>query len=414
MSTTQNQSEEVNRENLESFDSEPSLKLKLPNPARPDRSSLLKNILMDKKILSTDGNSFVSNCEKKYFDEIFFGIFIAWMVKNFRNPYQGNFCFVGLNNENSLIVLPPTDKSTFYINPYGNSAYLGNIFNSLNPDSTSFCEFCHMKNMINLNLNQFEITNLPKSLNKFLTSEHTNCGSYNSTYLIDSIAKSIVKAPQLSVISGGYGIVLHCPSEIIRDICEKYLSEFNSTKELSEILDDLFVSIILIHLSLKLDIENYATNHEIRIAKASGFSNELDGVLFSKIKNRVLALEITTLFETAFDKDWNDTTAKQFPKHFGGKVRNFMNLDFLSDKFDVQLRYIYIHLKDLDDDMLKSLEYQGIKNNPNFREISLEQDFIKLKESLKSNRYNSAGIYKDFSSSFKEFKTKILKIKQFK
>lgn len=420
MSTIPDQSETTNKVNQESSDSPEnfiaSIKVRLTNPSKPDRVALLANILSEHNLWLQEKHEFTSEESRKIFEEIFFGIFVSWMGKNFKFDYQGNICFVGIDEKTSLIVLPPFDKSTLYISPYGDcvSIYQDNVFSSLKTDSPEFCPICQVKRVMLANLTQLATHAKTLELVKKINTDHTKCETESLAEIIQKVSELIVNNPVLGLVTGGYGFKLNCPKAVVKDIMEKYFSEISSLSDISNILDDLFMACILLRVTDVFHFNNCVTNHEIRMASGIGYSTELDGVAYTAEKNQVYAFELTSLFDTAFHKSWEDTKMLQFPKHFNSKVRTFNKMNYDSENFDIDLLFVYIHLKDLDNNMRKSLEYACVKYNPNFKMISLNDDFNKLKLMLKREEFSNGKIYKAFRNSFNRFDKNLTNINRFK
>ncbi len=380
------------------------------DPSRPDRAELLQTILASNDIWDLKDRKFTSKKSKNIFNEIFFGLFVAWMTKNFNFPYQGNFCFVGLDNKNSLIVLPPIDKTTAFINSYGGGLkiFKKDIFDPLDLEKIKTCPICLIKHYVLLNVNQIPTKDDCLLELSHLNHGHDKCDQHTVENLKDELSQKIIANPNFSVLTGGFGLELKCPTTLISEICEKYFAEFEDQKDLSSIVDDLFLAAILVHLTSNYGFGKFATNQSVKLEKGSPGTPELDGVAYTKrdpSNAKLLVLELTALFDTAFHKSLTDTSEKQFPKHFKDKVRIFNDLDYATNKNNFKFNFTYIHLKAFDEEMLKSLEYSAVKNNKSYKSICLEEDFLSLKSLIKAEEFTNGRLYHQFRKSYSKLKS---------
>lgn len=382
------------------------LEIREADPSKPDRTELLQRILEKHKIWDIKKRKFVSEKEKKFCEELFFAIFIAWITNNFHFPYQGGFCFVGLNNDHSLIVIPPIDKITAYINSHACNInlYKPSIFHPFCVNGRSnIYQIRLIKNFSFFNLQQMLQSEKIQSQLNFFPTDHESCSKYSVKKLEEDTIKAIIENPTLATITGGFGFIIHCPSTLIEDICANYFSEVESLEDISGILDDLLMAIIMLFYINRYCLGKIATNSRLSI-KGYDPTPELDGVGYSSKNKKLVIAELTSLYEQAFHKDLTDTSKLQFPKHFEGKVETFNRIEnSLKDK-NFDFLYLYIHLKKLNQEMETSLHYAAVKNNKRFKFICLEKDFEELKKAISTENYTNGKLYRDFESKFKKFR----------
>jgi hypothetical protein len=371
--------------------------------SKPDRAELLQQILQKNKIWDIRKKEFTSKKSQDTFNEIYLSFYIAWITKNLNFPFQGNLCFVGLDKENSLLVIPPINRTAAYINSSKNGLeiYKDNIFSGLILDDKN-CPICSIKNYVSLNVRQLPSkSDLIKEIS-FLDFTHDQCSKISQDKILQDLSKKIISKPELSILTGGYGFVIRCPSEIIHDICLSYFSEVDSQKNLSSIIDDVFTAVILTDLMAKNQLGKIVTNQSITIGDIS--TSELDGIGISTKNSRVIVIEMTNLYDTAYHSDLADTTEKQLPKHFKDKVRTFNDLDNFCENSKFKLDYFYIYIKSFDKELKGSLEYGVVKNNPNFYLLNLEPEFTLLKGLFANDMNTDANLYLNFEKSFKKFR----------
>jgi len=382
------------------------LGLKEADPSKPDRAELLQQILERHKIWDIKERKFTSPKEETFCEELFFALFIAWITKNFHFPYQGSLCFVGLDNNESLIIIPPIDRVTAYINSHAcnTSLYKSSIFHPIGVNGrANICPICLIKNFAFFNLQQ--MLQSGKLLQKldFFPMDHKDCSKYTVKKLERGIVTKIIKNPTLATITGGFGFVIHCPSRLVEDVCTNYFSEVEGLEDISDILDDLFMAIIMLFHMNRYDLGKIATNSRLKVIN-NELTPELDGVGYSSKNRKLVIVELTSLCERAFHKDLADTSKLQFPKHFEGKVETFNRIENSLKSRNFSFLYLYIHLKKLNQTMETSLHYAAVKNNKQFKFICLEEDFEELKKAVSTENYTNGKLYQDFKMKFSKFR----------
>lgn len=379
--------------------------------SKPDRVELLLQVLDKHKVWDNKTNKFTSSKSENIFNEIFFGLYVAWLTKNMNFPLQGNFCFAPLNREKTLMILPSINKMGAYINTRKNGLeiYKDSILEGLNLDKSE-CPICLIKHYAHLNIVQVS----PKGFNNkdlaFLNTSHEECAKTTQESILKTLSNKILKNIDLSSVLGGYGILLNYPPEIIHDICVSFFAELNEQGDLASIIDDVFMAAILVFSANKTTYEKIATNQSITIDRYVTEA-EFDGVGYRIKKPLLDVFEITSLYDSAYHRDIEDLTEKQLPRHFKQKVIRFNSLDTRSEEKKVKFNFYYIHLKTLDLELTRSIEYGVIKHNQKFHLVNLEEEFIKLKELFVRDSISSSDMGTDFKDSFQKFKIKITKRK---
>ena len=386
------------------------------NPSQPDRAELLTNILEKHKIWDKKRNGFRNKKSEEIFEEVFLGFFVAWMSDSFRFAHKGNLCFLPLE-KNTLLLIPPNKKITAYINiDKGDYAiFKDNLFDGIYIDYRKMksCPLCHIKDFIKLNYRQMGGT--PTLLNKILKikDNHSHCAGISISSFEKMVKQKIEENPRLGIAFGGIPFLLKCPPALIAEISLKYFSEFDSPKTFSSILNDLMTSLMIVFLGSKCSLDSLVTNHSL-IIKENGNKyesrSEFDGIGYkdNSTNKKVLILELTTLYETAFHKSWADVSQKQLPKHFNMKVKKFNEIDYILDEKKAKLKFIYINLQKFNEEMKKSLEYGVIKYNKNFYPICLKESYTYLKTGIEDGSLQFYNLYKVFRKKFEEFKKLLL------
>lgn len=418
MSTQPLQSEIIDKEQNPSYSESSPLKAKSIDGSRPDRTELLQTILSDHGIWNIEDKKFNSQSNKKLFKELFFGFYISWITKNFNFPYQGNICYIALDDSNFLVVIPPINRTTAYVNSFknGTELYKPTLFSGINLTNTKVCPICTIANFVKFNISQIPCrTDLNNKISD-MNFDHSNCINMNVEDINGQLVDKIIENPELGVLTGGFGITIKCPSLLVKDICDKYFAEFENERQLSQIFDDLFVAFILIYLMDRCHLGVIGTNQSLRIEKnkgAQGFTNEIDGIGYSKLStnHRVVGIELTSLFDTAYHDDLIDVQEKQLPKHFKQKVKVFNDMEYILGSQEIKLNYFYIHLRDFNETILRSIEYSAIKNNNMFTRICFEKDFTDLKEIIKAQEFTNGRLYSKFKLSFTNFINTLDKIR---
>src|SRR3989304_8726600 len=144
--------------------------------SKPDRVELLLQVLAKHKIWNIGKRKFTSVKSEELFDKVLYSFYISWIVKNFKFPFQGNFCFVALDRRRTLMVLPPINKMSAYINSSekGLEIYKDDFFSGLHFDNSK-CPICLIKHYTQLNAIQLlHVGHLSKEI-AFLNTPHKQC-----------------------------------------------------------------------------------------------------------------------------------------------------------------------------------------------------------------------------------------------
>lgn len=385
------------------------IETRISDRAKPDAVDFLRNSLIKRRIVSPYGR------RRKYkikdegaFMQLFKAFFIIWIYNNFRFEGKSNFCFPRLNKKNTLLLLPPKNIISAYLNENNKSFYKNNIFEDIEAPISRSINTCVLSNFLNFNLAQFKKEGIDINHNcrgncKYCLERHSKI-----------IAKKIKDKSVLGFGLGGYPFLIHeASSDLIRDILKVYLAEAKTKTEISEPLSYLLLAFICIYLGSENRLGGGKTNCEIYLdtfenvanspLKIKSYSNEIDAIIYSQQKKVLRAIELTTLYETAFSHSLSGT-GKQFPDHFKKTINNFNILYHYANTRNINFKFVYLTLVDFSDNMKKTPEYYICQKNNSFVHLSINKEFEKLKSLAGTDNLTIEAINRFFNKLINRFK----------
>lgn len=379
----------------------------IPDSTKPDVVDFLRKNLIKRGIVSSYGRRRKHKIKnKEAFMKIFKAFFIAWIYNNFQFEGKSNFCFVRLDRKNTLLLLPPKNIITGYLNENNKSFYKNNIFEGIESSSKDFTGGCIISNFLNFNLSQFK----QKGLTVINHTSKNNCPSCFKKHS-RTIAKQIKTEQNLGLSLGGYPILIDdVSSDLIRDLLKAYLAEASTRTEISEPLDSLLLAFICIYFGSIKKFGGARTNCVVcldtfqdydPIKKSNSnlkvFSKEIDAIIYSQQKKVLIAIELTTLHKNAFKQSFDSRKGKQFPEHFKKTINNFNVLFHYSDNRNIKFKGIYLTLVNFSDEMKKESEYYVLRKNRSFVHLNFNKQFEELKSVIETDNLTNTKIDTTFN-----------------
>jgi hypothetical protein len=352
---------------------------------KPDVVFFLRDLLTQYKIVSEYGARKKFKIEKlQSFFSLFRAFFLVWFFNCSKLENQPNFCFLKLNKKNTLVLLPPTRTISGYINENNGRLFKNSLFEGIEQQhKPSDCCDCAVLSFIKFNLSQFKKNQISFEEN------HRTCARCFQSFQ-EKISEKVIQDTETGFLFGGLPFCIkNVPSDLVKEITDTVLAEASSKSELNETLSALLLAFLSIYIGNQKKYGGAKTNCAIKLdtysdedTKIKVFSNEIDAVVYSQDKKRLIAIEITSLADDAFRQSSEERNKNKINVHLGKTVQNFNFLSTYCQNSGWGFRGIYLTLIDFSKEIKGLPIYFALAKNRFYAHIKLNKIFEQFKASL--------------------------------